>query len=71
MAFAETLAQPPGSGFTYSDINFIVLGALVERVSGETLDLYCTRHIFAPLKMSHTRFVPPAAWRAKIAPDAV
>jgi len=68
MAWAETPAQPPGSGFTYSDINFIVLGELVERVSGEMLDAYTARHIFAPLKMLHTRFVPPAAWRSKIAP---
>ena len=68
MAFAETLQEPPGSGFTYSDINFITLGALVERVSGETLDQYTVRHIFAPLKMTHTRFVPPLAWKAKIAP---
>jgi uncharacterized protein YbbC (DUF1343 family)/CubicO group peptidase (beta-lactamase class C family) len=68
MAFAEAPQQPPGSEFTYSDINFIVLGALVERVSGETLDQYAVRHIFAPLKMTHTRFVPPAAWKAKIAP---
>jgi uncharacterized protein YbbC (DUF1343 family) len=41
---------------------------LVERVSGETLDEYCAHHIFAPLKMTHTRFLPPAAWWAKIAP---
>ncbi len=68
MAFAETPQDPPGSNFSYSDINFIVLGALVERVSGETLDEYSTRHIFAPLKMFHTRFLPPAAWRPKIAP---
>ena len=68
MAFAETPQEPPGSGFTYSDINFITLGALVERVSGETLDQYTLRHIFAPLKMMHTRFVPPLAWKAKIAP---
>ncbi len=68
MAFSETPAQAPGSSFTYSDINFIVLGALVERVSGETLDEYATRHIFAPLKMIHTRFLPPAGWRVKIAP---
>ncbi len=68
MAFAETPAQAPGSGFTYSDINFIVLGALVERVSGETLDAYTAKHIFAPLKMTRTRFVPPATWRLKIAP---
>jgi uncharacterized protein YbbC (DUF1343 family)/CubicO group peptidase (beta-lactamase class C family) len=68
MASGETPAQPPGSGFSYSDINFIVLGELVERVSGETLDAYTARHIFAPLKMLHTRFLPPAAWRTKIAP---
>jgi uncharacterized protein YbbC (DUF1343 family)/CubicO group peptidase (beta-lactamase class C family) len=58
----------PGSGFIYSDINFIMLGELVEKVSGETLDAYTSRHIFAPLKMIHTRYLPPAAWRAKIAP---
>jgi uncharacterized protein YbbC (DUF1343 family)/CubicO group peptidase (beta-lactamase class C family) len=68
MAFAETPQEPAGSGFTYSDINFITLGALVERVSGETLDQYTVRHVFAPLRMMHTRFVPPAAWKAKIAP---
>ena len=68
MAFAETPQEPAGSGFTYSDINFITLGALVERVSGETLDQYTVRHIFAPLRMVHTRFVPPLAWKAKIAP---
>jgi len=68
MAFAETPQEPAGSGFTYSDINFITLGALVERVSGEPLDQYTVRHIFAPLRMMHTRFVPPVAWKAKIAP---
>jgi len=68
MAMAEMPADPPGAKFSYSDINFIVLGELVERVSGETLDEYAVRHIFAPLKMLHTRFMPPAAWRMKIAP---
>lgn len=72
MAFAETPVDPPGSKFSYSDINFIVLGALVERVSGETLDEYATRHIFAPLKMMRTRYLPPVAeragWIEKIAP---
>ena len=64
----RTPADAAGSGFVYSDINFIMLGALVERVSGETLDQYAMRHIFAPLKMTQTRFVPPAAWQPKIAP---
>ncbi|HXW92059.1 MAG TPA: serine hydrolase [Terriglobales bacterium] len=68
MAFASTLAYPPGSQFVYSDINFVVLGALVERVSGKKLDEYCEENIFLPLKMTHTRFVPPATWQPKIAP---
>src|SRR5579871_3565721 len=68
LAFAEPPETTPGSGFIYSDINFIMLGAIVEKVSGVTLDTYTTQHIFAPLKMTHTRFVPPAAWKAKIAP---
>jgi uncharacterized protein YbbC (DUF1343 family)/CubicO group peptidase (beta-lactamase class C family) len=68
MAFEAKPETPPGSGLVYSDINFIVLGALVERVSGETLDSYAAQHIFEPLKMSETRYLPPVAWRAKIAP---
>jgi uncharacterized protein YbbC (DUF1343 family)/CubicO group peptidase (beta-lactamase class C family) len=68
LAFAEPPAQPPGSSFTYSDINFITLGALVEKISGQSLDAYTTQHIFAPLRMLHTRFVPPATWRPRIAP---
>ena len=68
MAFAEAPALTPGSSFVYSDINFILLGALVERVSGEALDVYTERHIFAPLKMTRTRYIPPVAWRLKIAP---
>jgi uncharacterized protein YbbC (DUF1343 family)/CubicO group peptidase (beta-lactamase class C family) len=68
MAFAERPADPPGAKFVYSDIDFIVLGSLVERVSGISLDQYCQQKIFAPLAMSHTRFVPPHAWLPKIAP---
>jgi uncharacterized protein YbbC (DUF1343 family)/CubicO group peptidase (beta-lactamase class C family) len=68
LCFTETPAQAPGSGFIYSDTNFIMLGALVEKISGETFDVYTERHIFTPLKMTHTRFNPPASWRAKIAP---
>src|SRR5579859_4565669 len=68
LAFVEPAETVPGSGFVYSDINFIMLGALVEKVSGENLDIYTEKHIFAPLKMTHTRFVPPVSWRQKIAP---
>jgi uncharacterized protein YbbC (DUF1343 family)/CubicO group peptidase (beta-lactamase class C family) len=68
MAFEAKPETPPGAGLVYSDINFIVLGALVERISGETLDAYAAAHIFAPLKMTKTRYLPPAAWKARIAP---
>src|SRR6202790_129681 len=68
MAYAEKPIYTPGSRFLYSDINFIVLGELVERVSGSSLNEYCQKNIFAPLKMMQTRFLPPAAWLPKIAP---
>jgi uncharacterized protein YbbC (DUF1343 family)/CubicO group peptidase (beta-lactamase class C family) len=68
MAYEEKPAFPPGSRLLYSDVNFITLGALVERVSGTSLDAYCAQKIFVPLRMTHTRFLPPAAWRPKIAP---
>jgi uncharacterized protein YbbC (DUF1343 family)/CubicO group peptidase (beta-lactamase class C family) len=68
MAFIEKPVSPPGSRFIYSDVNFITLGALVERVSKTQLDKYCAQNIFAPLKMTRTRFLPPATWLPKIAP---
>ncbi len=68
MAFEVTPDRPAGSAFMYSDINFVVLGALVERLSGETLDEYTAKHVFAPLGMKNTRFLPPAVWLPRIAP---
>src|SRR6202451_4301761 len=68
LAYAEKPIYAPGSRFLYSDVNFIVLGALVERVSGMSLQDYCQKNIFGPLKMTHTRFLPPASWLPKIAP---
>ena len=68
MVGAEKPIFPPGSRFLYSDINFISLGALVEKVSGAPLDQYCLEHVFRPLGMLHTRFLPSPAWLPKIAP---
>lgn len=48
----------PGTHFVYSDINFEVLGVLVERVSGQPLDAYCKQHIFGALGMKDTGFKP-------------
>lgn len=68
LAFFSELEFPPGAHFKYSDVNFIVLGAIVEHVSGMTLDAYCQKNIFTPLGMMHTRFLPPASWLPSIAP---
>ena len=59
---------PPGTRFLYSDINFETLGELVHRISGEPLNVYCERHIFKPLGMTSTMFLPPASLRFRIAP---
>jgi uncharacterized protein YbbC (DUF1343 family)/CubicO group peptidase (beta-lactamase class C family) len=59
---------PPGVAFRYSDLNFITLGALVEKVSGEPLNVYAAEHIYTPLHMTHTGFLPPASERDLIAP---
>ncbi len=55
---AEKPISTPGSDYNYSDINFEILGELVRRLSGETLNVYCARHIFRPLAMQHTGFKP-------------
>ncbi len=63
----EKPVKTPGSQFLYSDINFIVLGELVQRISALGLEKYADVHIFQPLGMKHTRFLPPAEWRGNIA----
>jgi SSS family transporter len=57
-AMQSPLTTPPGTHFEYSDINYIVLGALVEKLSGETLDAYALKHIFVPLGMRMTEYAP-------------
>ncbi len=68
IVMAEKLQNPPGSRFVYSDINFETLGFLIEQVTGESLDSYTARHIFGPMGMKDTRFLPPKEWIPRIAP---
>ncbi|MDR3734419.1 MAG: sodium/solute symporter [Acidobacteriaceae bacterium] len=71
-AFARADASPlkstPGTVFVYSDINYVVLQQLIETLTGTTLDAYALTHIYQPLGMAHTRFLPPIAWIPNIAP---
>ena len=66
--YAEPLTAPPGARFVYSDSGFILLGEIVRRVSGMPLNEFAEANIFKPLGMTHTRFLPPAAWLPLIAP---
>jgi uncharacterized protein YbbC (DUF1343 family)/CubicO group peptidase (beta-lactamase class C family) len=68
LANREKPVSAPGARFRYSDINFIVLGELVEKLSGMALDQYAAKHIFQPLAMNRTRYLPPTSWIPGIAP---
>ena len=58
----------PGERFVYSDINFFVLGEIVRRVTGQTLEVFARDRIFRPLGMRDTGFNPPSSLRPRIAP---
>jgi uncharacterized protein YbbC (DUF1343 family)/CubicO group peptidase (beta-lactamase class C family) len=57
-AMESMLINPPGTKFVYSDINFITLGVLVEKLSGQPEDVYVQEHIFKPLGMTQTTYHP-------------
>ncbi len=69
-AFTTSLSTDPGTHAEYSDLGFIVLGAALERIAGESLDAFCQREIFGPLGMVSTTFNPPKESRATIPPTA-
>ncbi|MFI5507788.1 serine hydrolase domain-containing protein [Mycobacterium sp. NPDC051804] len=59
-ALAKPLEAAPGAGFRYSDVNFILLGLMVERITGQPEDVYVQQNVFEPLGMGDTRYLPPA-----------
>jgi CubicO group peptidase (beta-lactamase class C family) len=65
------LNNPPGTAFVYSDVNFIVLGYLVEILSGKPLDKYVSDNIFKPLNMRDTTYRPAAEIQDRIAPTEI
>jgi uncharacterized protein YbbC (DUF1343 family)/CubicO group peptidase (beta-lactamase class C family) len=71
LALADKPVNPPGTKFVYSDINFILLGEIVHRVSGKTLADFARDEVFAPLGMRESMFNPPLAWLPRIAPTEV
>jgi len=62
------LEHRPGSRSLYSDLGFILLGAVLERACGDSLDNLARKQIFEPLGMRRTCFHPPSDWSPRIAP---
>jgi CubicO group peptidase (beta-lactamase class C family) len=66
----DVMAAPdaPGSVYRYQDINLILMGEIVARLSGMPLDRFLHKEVFAPLGMKDTGFRPPATLLPRIAP---
>jgi CubicO group peptidase (beta-lactamase class C family) len=65
------LLYQPGTGRVYDDLGYILLGLIVESITGVTLDKYCENEIFGPLKMSETMFVPHKTLSGRIVPTEI
>jgi len=65
--WALPLSAAAGSRFIYSDVGYIVLGELVHRVSGTPLDGFSREHVFGPLGMTETEFLPNEMLRRRAA----
>ncbi|MFO1040964.1 MAG: serine hydrolase domain-containing protein [Planctomycetaceae bacterium] len=59
---------PLGTKFMYSDVNFMILGEIVQRVSGKPVDQFAREHVFLPLEMSETMYLPSEDLRQRAAP---
>ena len=66
--FNDSLVYPTGTKMVYSDLNFILMGKIIEKVTGLTLDKFCEKNIFRPLGMKNTMFNPPDSLVYRIAP---
>jgi CubicO group peptidase (beta-lactamase class C family) len=66
--FNDTLIYPTGAKMVYSDLNFILMGKIIEKATGMSLDNFCNKSIFEPLGMNSTMFNPPKSIVNRIAP---
>ena len=62
------LLTPPGEERSYSDLGFMMLGRIVETVSGKRLDQFAAENIFEPLGMNDTGYLPQIQQRLRVAP---
>ena len=55
---AEEVQHPPGTGFIYSDINFILLGEIIQQVTGQQLEDFTRESVFGLWSMKDTGYIP-------------
>ncbi len=67
VVYQSELTALPGEQYTYSDLNMITLGGIVERLSGKRLDQFVYENITGPLNMHDTMYNPPAELKDRIA----
>ncbi|OHX51003.1 serine hydrolase [Cytobacillus oceanisediminis] len=67
IVFKHPLANEPGEAYTYSDLNMITLGAIIERLSGQSLDEFVKKRITNPLGMKDTMYNPAESLKHRIA----
>jgi beta-N-acetylhexosaminidase len=68
MIFAEPLEYEPGTRMVYSDLGVILMGEIIERLTGQTLDELAKEYIFSPLGMNESMYKPPKKLWPSIAP---
>ena len=62
------LQSQPSTHYEYSDLGFILITGIIEKVSGRTIDRLGHSWVYGPLEMKQTRYIPPIEWRKIIAP---
>ena len=62
------LQAAPGTKFIYSDVGYIVLAEIVRRISGQDVHAFTQQHVFGPLAMTETTYLPPDQLKARAAP---
>lgn len=66
--YATPLVYPTGTKMVYSDINFLILGKVIEKITGMSLSEYVEKNFYQPLGMMHTMFTPPLSLKEMCAP---
>ena len=71
LVYATQLDTLPGVRYVYSDLNAILLAEVVRTVTGQRIDAYAAAHVFGPLKMQETMYLPPTSLLSRIAPTEI